>query len=161
VTTDQRVVAKQEIQEVESAKRAGERHKHEAAAATFECAPSETMPRQEALKGRNGVHRFGAEVRKNIEPNVPTAQRLRKFPDAGFELAGNELSCPAFKKMLANIKSSITSHLGSLKHAGNIVKWAERNSGGNAVKVFLQEYYLAHADEEKADVRLEVKHGRF
>jgi hypothetical protein len=63
VTTDQRVVAKQDIQEVESAKRAGAPYahhrnqakdtnidKHEAAAATCECAPSETIPRQEALE---------------------------------------------------------------------------------------------------------------
>jgi hypothetical protein len=55
VTTDQRVVAKQEIQEVESAKREGALYSHHRNQAkgtnkNFDRAPSETILRQEALE---------------------------------------------------------------------------------------------------------------
>lgn len=110
---------------------------------------------------KEGSHRSGGGTRKSTEPKVTPHQRLQEYPNQGYKVLAGSLYCAGCKVNLSLIKSSITSHGLTARHAEKLAKLRLRSKKDDDLKVFLVEYFTLHNDYEGADVEASLKVDRY
>ena len=111
-------------------------------------------------RGRKLAQHGGADTkggllgkRKTPESNVPTAQRLKEFPNQSLiENKGGErpIFCRCCKTGIRNHKGTINTHVKSPTHEAKLKVWLNKLSTQDDVKEFLSDYFRNHPTEKYA-----------